>query len=173
MKGSYTGQKFTFGYSSMIAALVFDLKLDRVGRWAVCKEIESTAAFIDPLRLPLPPPTRTHEEMRAALAAYCACATTQAFLRTPPMRWTPHLQDTLDHLSREPEVPGDEILAAITRALRIGEDVIAASGWRYFEVEAYCPSKPPPMVHVKALLTALANLRQSLRPDILENSKLY
>lgn len=82
------------------------------------------------------------------------------------------MQDSLDHLLREPEVPSDEVLAAMASALRIEEDIIAASGWRFFEPEVFNASKPPPMVHVKALSAALENLRRSLRPELLESSKL-
>lgn len=86
------------------------------------------------------------------------------------MRWTPHMEDTLEHLAKEPEVFGDEALAAMARALKIGEDVLTASGWRFFELEAYSPPKPPPMVHVKALRSNLDVLRKSLRPELAENS---
>lgn len=87
------------------------------------------------------------------------------------MRWTPHMEDTLEYLAKSPEVFGDEQLAAMARALRIGEDVLTASGWRFFEPEAYAPPKPPPMVLVKALRSNLDALRLSLRPEITGNSK--
>jgi hypothetical protein len=81
------------------------------------------------------------------------------------------MEDTLEHLAKSPEVFGDEQLAAMARALRIGEDVLTASGWRFFEPEAYTPPKPPPMVHVKALRSNLDVLRQSLRPGLASDSK--
>lgn len=89
------------------------------------------------------------------------------------MRWTPHLEDMLEHLAKEPEVFGDELLATMARALRISEDVVSASGWRFFEAEASSPSKPPPALHVKALRSSLDTLKRSLRPELTETSKHF
>jgi hypothetical protein len=87
------------------------------------------------------------------------------------MRWTPHLDDILNDLTTKPEVFGDELLATMARSLKIAEDVLSASGWRFFEAEASSPSKAPPSLHVKPLRSALDSLRRSLRPEVAENSR--
>jgi hypothetical protein len=71
----HMGQKILCTYSSMAASLVFDLRLDRLGRWNPCKETDAIAAYSSPLKAVSPPVYRTNEERRAVIACFCVCAT--------------------------------------------------------------------------------------------------
>jgi hypothetical protein len=93
-----------------------------------------------------------------------------SFLKSQPMRWTRHMEDCLQHLANEPETPGDEVLVTIVKISKVMDDVNAAHFKRLFESETQGPSSMPPVLHVKALVASLDAIKESLRPELLQNS---
>lgn len=86
------------------------------------------------------------------------------------MRWTPHMDDILEHLSSSPEVPSDRILAAETRFMKIMDELQSVSAVRFFENESGRTPKTPLAIHVKGLLASLETTKKSIPPDVLERS---
>ncbi|KAH7176843.1 hypothetical protein EDB81DRAFT_875635 [Dactylonectria macrodidyma] len=157
-------------FSNIAASLVFDLRLDRSdGLEYPCKETNAAFAYSYPIKEKLPAPRRTNEERRAVLACFCICACISDFLRTPSMRWTPHMEDCLQHFITNPEVPGDRVLAAITQLMQVMDDLKNIAVSRSMNAESGRPSKTPPSFHVKALLANLNNVKKAIPPDLLDH----
>ncbi|KAH7127862.1 hypothetical protein B0J13DRAFT_564629 [Dactylonectria estremocensis] len=157
-------------FSNIAASLVFDLRLDRSdGLEYPCKETNAAFAYSYPIKQMLPAPRRTNEERRAVLACFCISACISDFLRTPSMRWTPHMEDCLQYLISTPEVPGDRILVAVTQLMQVMDDLRAITVSRNMDAESSRPSKTPPSFHVKALLANLDNVKKTIPPDILNH----
>lgn len=104
-------KKVLCSYSSMAVSLVFDLRLDRLGRWNPCKETDSIAAFANPLKTASPPVDRTNEERRAVIACFCICATYVSelfffFFLLGRKKVSHHLPNLLGLLPSSPSIPG-------------------------------------------------------------------
>ncbi|KAH6887037.1 hypothetical protein B0T10DRAFT_607829 [Thelonectria olida] len=163
------GKKMLCLYSNLASSLVFDLRLDRPGQENPCSETDSYKSFSHPIKQYIPIATRTNEERRVTLASFAVCSTISSFLKSQPMRWTPHMEDCVQHLANDPETPGDEVLAAIVKISKVMDDVNAANFGRLFESEIHGPSKVPPVLHVKALVVNLDAVKGALRPELLRN----
>ncbi|CAM1504638.1 Fc.00g022290.m01.CDS01 [Cosmosporella sp. VM-42] len=178
------GKKMLCIYSSLAASLVFDLRLDRPGQEHPCRETESFKSFGYPIRQYVPTTHRTNEERRAVLACFATCSvyvrhsitrahndepsSTSSFLNSQTMRWTPHMEDCLQHLANEPQTPGDELLVAIVKISKVMDDATTAASWRFLDSETYGAPKVPPVLHVKSLSANLEATKATIPPAILE-----
>ena len=90
------------------------------------------------------------------------------------MRWTPHMTDCLRQLASQPECENDEVLVILTKCSSILDDTFSSSTWGYGDRQAYArlQDRPPSMLLIKALRGALDEVRNAIRPPILEKSKL-
>lgn len=79
------------------------------------------------------------------------------------------MEDCLQDLSSNPEVPDDEVLVTIARTAKILEDVSFASPLRS---GIFGNTGSPPMMHIKALRANLEDIRKSTSTETLNNSKL-
>lgn len=89
------------------------------------------------------------------------------------MRWTTHMEECLRHLASEAQCDNDEVLVIITKCSRILDDIFAASSWALSDSDfASRPEREtlPPTVPIKALRGMLEEVRQQIRPGLLENS---
>ncbi|KAH8878736.1 hypothetical protein GQ53DRAFT_756489 [Thozetella sp. PMI_491] len=165
--------------STMAAVLVQDLSLDRNPGF----ERSGVRAYVYGVKPPIGPRNfgnrqqssreeRTNEERRAVLACYCLCSGNSQKLGTPPMRWTPHMDDYLRHLASEAQCGNDEILVIITKCSRILDDILAVSSSIFSEGDyAGQPQREtlPPSIPIKALRSMLQEVRQQIRPALLES----
>ncbi|CAG9946107.1 unnamed protein product [Clonostachys rosea f. rosea IK726] len=157
-------------FSNIACSLVFDLRLDRTaGQEYPCKETSAAFAYSFPVKSRAPAPKRTNQERRTVLACFCICTSIADFLRSQSMRWTPHMEDCLQHLINNPELPGDRTLAAITQILQVTDDMLVAYNSRFFEVEAGLTPKAPLMIYVKSLSSRLDAVTKSIPPEILSD----
>ncbi|KAF4964050.1 hypothetical protein FSARC_7999 [Fusarium sarcochroum] len=82
------------------------------------------------------------------------------------MRWTPHMEEHLQHLQDEPETPGDEVLVTIVKVSRIMDDLLLAVPPAHLaSVEGQ--SRTPPILYVKSLVTKLDVTKQQLSQELL------
>jgi hypothetical protein len=88
------------------------------------------------------------------------------------MRWTVHMEDSLQLLLTSPEASGDRILGAITQVQRITDEALAIMTPRLLEVEAGRTPKMPAVLYVKPLLAKVNEVKRSLSPDVLSNRKI-
>ncbi|KAK6951651.1 hypothetical protein Daesc_006174 [Daldinia eschscholtzii] len=85
------------------------------------------------------------------------------------MRWTAHMEDSLQKLSANPEWVGDEQLVAMVRTYKLQEDV-AQITWRTAEPAGNSTAiRAPPAIYVKALRANLDAIRKDLPPSLLDN----
>jgi hypothetical protein len=94
-------------------------------------------------------------------------------LGTPPMRWTPHMEESLRHLSSEPQCDNDEILVIITKCSRILDDIFAASSCALSDGDCASPPEPesfPLTFPIKVLRGMLEEVQEQIRPRLLESS---
>lgn len=95
------------------------------------------------------------------------------FLRTQTMRWTAHMEDSLQQLATNPDCLNDEVLVALVKTYRIQEDV-AQITWRTAEPSANLTSlKAPPSIFVKALRASLDAVKREIPPALVDNSTLF
>lgn len=87
------------------------------------------------------------------------------FLRIDVTKWTPHMEECLDKLAKEPEYPGDELLAAMARVKLIVEEIGRVT-WRRSDYE----SSGPPWIYIKPLQDRLHRLKRSMSPELSQHS---
>lgn len=86
------------------------------------------------------------------------------------MRWTAHMEDSLQKISADPECLNDEILVLMVRVFRIQED-IAQITWRSAEPYGNATSlKAPPLVYVGSLRASLEAVKKQIPPELADNS---
>lgn len=174
-------------------SLISDLRLDRHPQDGFCKESNLQKAYTYPIRPADSIGPRANDERRVVMASFVLCVryvhtallfrwpgfghahimlySIAMILRTPPMRWTPHMEDGLQYLSDNPETLDDERLVAIVKLSKVDEDVTAACPWRSFASTTTESTKVPPMMYVRGLRAQSEYIKQSLRAEILEDSK--
>lgn len=87
------------------------------------------------------------------------------------MRWTAHMEDSLQKMAANPECPNDEILVLMVRVFRIQEDVSQVT-WRSAEPYGNATSlKAPPLVYVRSLSTSLEEVKKKVPPELADNSE--
>ncbi|KXJ92626.1 hypothetical protein Micbo1qcDRAFT_194032 [Microdochium bolleyi] len=169
----FRDKPFLIVYSGIAASMASDLHLDKLMHEIVNRETNSSSAFAQPLRPAAPNMNRTNEERRTVLGCYIHCASLHLFLRSPPMRWTSHMDDCLQHLEKNPEVPTDGALVVIARLHRLLEDLVPATAWRFDLEEPKQSELPSPMLYVRALRSTLKSMVNNARPEVFENSIGY
>ncbi|KAI9149944.1 MFS-type transporter calB [Paramyrothecium foliicola] len=162
------GKKLLCMYMGLATSLIVDLCLDRSAGESICRETNSKNAYQGYWRNQLQTFERTNEERRAVLACYATCTSLSSFLRSPMMRWTPHMEDCLNHLTQSPEVAGDESLAVCVRMSRLAEEVTVATNWRLGEPEILDAPREPPMLLIKALQKRIAGIYESMPVHVKE-----
>ncbi|TPR10762.1 hypothetical protein CAN33_0035960 [Aspergillus niger] len=97
-------------YSQFATAVVFDLMLNQAPGGD--KPSLLTILQTHPNEDPSPPRARTMDERRAVLGCFLLTSSISLFLeKSEPLRWTPHMDECLHHISEHPECLDDEILA--------------------------------------------------------------
>ncbi|KAI0896268.1 hypothetical protein F4806DRAFT_56629 [Annulohypoxylon nitens] len=171
----FTGKPYINAYINMAVTVVADLRLDKPPQDNFYRELH---CFKPTYGYPKVLSThRTNEERRATLACFILCSGISNFLRTQTMRWTPHMEDSLQKLAKSPEGPHDEVLVAMVRTYRIQEDV-AQITWRAADHSGNSATlKSPPFIYVKALRANLDAVKReiptSLKEDKVVLSHLY
>jgi hypothetical protein len=175
------GSKHAFHMSAVMAAtLAQDLKLDR----AHGPELSGFGAFVYGLNPTLghaeasggpmlAQKERNNEERRAVLACFCLCSSTFHKLGTPPMRWTPHMDDCMRQLAGQPECEDDEVLVIMVKCLSILQDIFSSSTWGFGGRQPYAQrhERLPSTLLIKALRGSLDEVRGNTRPPLLERSE--
>ncbi|KAI1455367.1 hypothetical protein F4805DRAFT_435953 [Annulohypoxylon moriforme] len=164
----FTGKPYINAYINMAVTVVADLRLDKPPQDNFFRELH---CFKPTYGYPKVLSThRTNEERRATLACFILCSGISNFLRTQTMRWTPHMEDSLQKLATSPETPNDSLLVAMVRTYRIQEDV-AQITWRAADHSGNS-LKAPPYIYVKALRANLEAVKQEV-PASLKDNKVF
>ncbi|RYP22129.1 hypothetical protein DL765_001888 [Monosporascus sp. GIB2] len=163
-----TGRPFHVVFAGVAAAMVSDMRLDKPTHF---NPFELSA--FKPYRFPYPPPSypphRTNEQRRAALACWVIGAINFCMLKSQHMRWTPHMEESLQKLADEPEWVGDQVLVVLVRVFRILEEVSHVR-WSASEVGDHAAAtRSTPVYYVKALRANLEDIRRDLPPELMEN----
>ncbi|KAL7813924.1 hypothetical protein V8C44DRAFT_326703 [Trichoderma aethiopicum] len=110
---------------------------------------------------------RTMEERRLVLGFWYITSVCSSFLaKMESMSWTQHMQESLEVLENERELPSDETLVAIVKAQLVGDEarkllICDFVGRDYGRPD---PDKAPTYVHKKSLLLQLQKIRDTLPP---------
>ncbi|KAH7329423.1 hypothetical protein B0I35DRAFT_420188 [Stachybotrys elegans] len=160
-----TSKKSLCTVASLATSLVFDLRLDRATQESTCRETNSSMAYCFPIKQPiLPPLKRSRDGMRAALACYCVCSAITGFIRSPQMRWTSYMDEVVQDMATQPEIEGDEVLAAMTKLYRIMDEVHQLSPYR---MEPELVPQAPLVFYVRGLKKSLDSVMASTRAEVL------
>ncbi|RYP22616.1 hypothetical protein DL767_009012 [Monosporascus sp. MG133] len=160
------GRPFLVVFAGVAAGIVSDMRLDKPTHFNPYKELHA----FKPYRFPYPPPSysthRTNEQRRATLACWVIGAN---ILKSQHMRWTPHMEESLQKLADEPDWVGDQVLVVLVRVSRVLEEVSHVR-WSATEYGGHAAAtRPTPMYYVKALRANLDNIRRDLPPELVEN----
>ncbi|KAI1120627.1 hypothetical protein F5Y10DRAFT_257975 [Nemania abortiva] len=153
----------------MAIAIVTDLRLDKPGQDDDPRIMNcfKSAHFVKVAHSGV----RTMEERRATLACYVMCSSGSSFLRCPTMRWTSHMEDSLNILTANPEWEGDQILVLMVRIHRLAENIFQSQpGWAP-ESDSYGTLKPPSNIYVKYFRRCLQTIKDQV-PESLKNNRL-
>ncbi|RYO76008.1 hypothetical protein DL763_010830 [Monosporascus cannonballus] len=164
-----TGNFFLAVFAGVAAAMVSDMRLDTPTHFNPYKEL---SAF-KPYRFRYPPPSysphRTNEQRRAALACWVIGTNNFYIFKSQHMRWTPHMEESLQKLADEPDWVGDQVLVVLVRVFRILEE-LSHIRWSAFEVGDHAAAtRPTPVYYVKALRANLESIRRDLPTELVEN----
>ncbi|KAI1643070.1 uncharacterized protein F4817DRAFT_271618 [Daldinia loculata] len=164
----FSGKPYIVAYTNLAVTIVTDLRLDKPAQDNFYKDLHCFKPSYPYPKIPISS-TRTNEERRATLACFTLCSSISNFLRTQTMRWTAHMEDSLQKLSANPECVGDEALVAMVRTYKIQEDV-AQITWRTAEPAGNSTAiRAPPAIYVKALRANLDAIKKDLPPTLLDN----
>ncbi|OTB18715.1 hypothetical protein K445DRAFT_314574 [Daldinia sp. EC12] len=164
----FSGKPYIVAYMNLAVTVVTDLRLDKPAQDNFYKDLHCFKPSYPYPKIPISS-TRTNEERRATLACFVLCSSISNFLRTQTMRWTAHMEDSLQKLSANPEWVGDEQLVAMVRTYKLQEDV-AQITWRTAEPAGNSTAiRAPPAIYVKALRANLDAIRKDLPPTLLDN----
>ncbi|RYP72360.1 hypothetical protein DL769_004469 [Monosporascus sp. CRB-8-3] len=163
------GRPFLTVFAGVAAAMVSDMRLDKPTHFNPYKELHTFKHY----RFPYPQPRyslhRTHEQRRAALACWVIGAKNFCILKSQHMRWTPHMEESLQELADEPDWVGDQVLVVLVRVFRVLEEV-SHIRWSASEFGDHAAAtKPTPVYYVKALRANLEDIRRDLPPELVEN----
>ncbi|KAI5919994.1 hypothetical protein F4810DRAFT_685154 [Camillea tinctor] len=173
----FRGKPQLVALMNVAITLVTDLRLDRPTQDNPNKEENCFKSYVYPkVSISV---VRTNEERRATIACYAFCSCVSMFLKSQPMRWTRHMEDSLCKLAANPEYPGDELLVMIVRSHRIIEDVAQVT-WRSLDqdglgglgsLSSTLPpsSRLPPMMYVKAMRQNIQAIKDNLPKSLVEN----
>ncbi|KAI1099117.1 hypothetical protein F4804DRAFT_322792 [Jackrogersella minutella] len=162
----FSGKPYINAYVNLALTLVGDLRLDKPPQENNMRELHCFKPSYPYMKMPLLT-NRTNEERRATLACYILCSGVSNFLRTQTMRWTPHMEDSLQKLATAPECLNDEVLVAMARTYRIQED-IAQITWRATEPSG-TSTNAPHFVYAKPLRANLDSIKRDLPASLADN----
>ncbi|KAI1774290.1 hypothetical protein F4818DRAFT_79026 [Hypoxylon cercidicola] len=164
----FSGKPYIVAYVNLAMTIVTDLRLDKPPQDNGYKELHCFKPSYPYPKIGLST-HRTNEERRAVLACFVLCSSTLNFLRTQTMRWTAHMEDSLQKMAADPECLNDQILVTMVRLFRIQED-IAQITWRSAEPYGNATSlKAPPFVYVGSLRTSLEAVKKQIPPELADN----
>ncbi|KAI1411838.1 hypothetical protein F5Y13DRAFT_164459 [Hypoxylon sp. FL1857] len=164
----FNGKPYILAYINMASTIISDLRLDKPPQDNLFRELHCFKPSYPYPKLPLST-NRTNEERRATLASFVLCSGISNFLRVQTMRWTPHMEDSLQKLAADPECLNDEILITMVKTYRIQEDVGQIT-WRTAEPSGNSTSlKAPPIVYVKGLRANIEAIKRDLSPVLRDN----
>ncbi|KAM5378079.1 hypothetical protein ACJZ2D_004537 [Fusarium nematophilum] len=139
------GKQILSSFSHLAMSLLIDLRLDRPGQDTPCNETDSYKAFSYPIKQ------------------------IAALLRLQPMRWTSHMEESLQHLLHQPETLGDEVLVAIAEISKITDDITMAFPLQPVNLQATGQPLTPPTLYVKSLLMRVEATKKVLRQELSDN----
>ncbi|XXH00030.1 hypothetical protein Hte_006371 [Hypoxylon texense] len=164
----FSGKPYIVAYVNLAMTIVTDLRLDKPPQDNYYRELHCFKPSYPYPKLGLST-HRTDEERRAVLACFVLCSGISNFLRTQTMRWTAHMEDSLQKMATNPECLNDEILVLMVRVFRLQED-IAQITWRSAEPYGNATSlKAPPLVYVGSLRTSLEAVKKQIPPMLADN----
>ncbi|KAI1801058.1 hypothetical protein F4811DRAFT_482663 [Daldinia bambusicola] len=164
----FSGKPYIVAYMNLAVTVVTDLRLDKPAQDNFYRDLHCFKPSYPYPKIPIST-TRTNEERRATLACFVLCSSISNFLRTQTMRWTAHMEDSLQKLAANPEWIGDEALVAMVRTYKIHEDV-AQITWRTAEPAGNSTAvRAPPAIYVKALRANLDAIKKDIPPSLLDN----
>ncbi|OTA98461.1 hypothetical protein M426DRAFT_325964 [Hypoxylon sp. CI-4A] len=164
----FNGKPYILAFVNTAQTLVADLRLDKPPQDHFYREIHCFKPSTPYPKLPYTG-NRTDEERRAVLACFIISSGISNFLRTQTMRWTPHMEDSLQKIATNPECLNDEILVAMVKSYRIQEEV-AQITWRAAELTGHTIApKAPPAIYLKALRSHLEAVRRDISPELSKN----
>ncbi|GKZ35630.1 hypothetical protein AbraIFM66950_006330 [Aspergillus brasiliensis] len=107
-------------------------------------------------------PTRTLEEQRAVLACFVLSSIISTCLANiQPMQWTSHMEECLEALTQNGETPLDEVFTHQVRLHRIAREA---------EHIRSASTAVPAAFHLTALQRKVNEVKQSITPELRENS---
>lgn len=95
-----------------------------------------------------------------------------AFLRGPSMRWTSHMEDSLNLLASNPEWEGDQILVLMVRIRKLADNIIQAQATWASDSEPSGTFKPPVTMYVKYYHQWLQKIRDQLPESLKDNREI-
>ncbi|PYI09938.1 hypothetical protein BO78DRAFT_426933 [Aspergillus sclerotiicarbonarius CBS 121057] len=149
-------------YNQFAKSVVFDLMLNKPpeGDGASLMCLLQT----QPDENPSPPPVRTMEERRAVLGCFLLTSIISLFLqKCDTLRWTPHMDDCLQHLSEHPECLNDEVLAQQVRFQLVNEK-INTGDWHTGLTSTHEPLKAPMTLYLHAINSQFKRAQSKLAP---------
>ncbi|RYP07563.1 hypothetical protein DL764_002418 [Monosporascus ibericus] len=150
-------------FAGVAAGMVSDMRLDKPTHFNPYKELHAFKPYRFPYPQPSYPTHRTNEQRRAALACWVLGVKSQH------MRWTPHMEESLQKLADEPDWFGDQLLVALVRVFKVLEEV-SHIRWSASDFDGRAAAtRPTPMHYVKALRANLEDIRRGLPPQLVEN----
>ncbi|KAI0835759.1 hypothetical protein F5Y06DRAFT_275299 [Hypoxylon sp. FL0890] len=164
----FSGKPYILAYINMASTIISDLRLDKPPQDNFYRELHCFKPSYPFPKIPLST-NRTNEERRATLACFVLCSSISNFLRVQTMRWTAHMEDSLQKLAENPECPNDEILVTMVKVYKIQEDVGQIT-WRTGEPFGNSTSlRAPPIVYVKGLRASVEAIKRDLPLTLREN----
>ncbi|KAI0378161.1 hypothetical protein F5Y04DRAFT_262545 [Hypomontagnella monticulosa] len=164
----FSGKPYIVAYINMASTIITDLRLDKPAQDNYYRELHCFKPSYPYPKIQLST-HRSNEERRATLACFILCSGISNFLRTQTMRWTAHMEDSLQQLATNPDCLNDEVLVALVKTYRIQEDV-AQITWRTAEPSANLTSlKAPPAIYVRALRASVEAVRREIPPALVDN----
>ncbi|CAI7619752.1 unnamed protein product [Penicillium viridicatum] len=108
---SYSRRPFLNIYAHILMSVVAELGIN------CSNDYSAMSSFKDAIGMKqAPPAARTLEERRAVLGCYLISSSAAlAISRIDPMRWTPHMEESLSILTEAKECPQDELLVALVK----------------------------------------------------------
>ncbi|KAI1371345.1 hypothetical protein F4677DRAFT_435824 [Hypoxylon crocopeplum] len=164
----FNGKPYIVAFMNLAVTIITDLRLDKPPQDNFYRELHCFKPSYPYPKIGLST-NRTNEERRAALSCFILCCGISNFLRTQTMRWTTHMEDSLQKLAADPECLNDEILVTMVKTCRLQEDV-AQITWRCLDpIGNTTAFRAPPIVYAKALRASLETVRRDLPPSVADN----
>ncbi|KAI0157785.1 hypothetical protein GGR57DRAFT_54822 [Xylariaceae sp. FL1272] len=166
----FTGKPTQNVLMNIAMAIVGDLRLDKPIQDPNSRDVNCFKA--DEFRKTTAPQVQTNEHRRAVIACYIFCSCGSAFLRSQSMRWTPHMEESLQMLAANPEWEGDQLLFVMAKTRRLMETVQEIT-WAQgaSEVDGLVQVKPPASLYVKILRQNLQHLKSQV-PETVKNNRI-